>query len=151
MDSSNIAIPVMLAMFFVLALYFILLHLEVHLVTIMKATSKLDGVNEIFRVFASENNPNPSCVNAGPLVRLSANRSFRSSDSDAQDDRLQSSGGKQDETEDDAASALSELTEISESRAPADSEGSDEESEIEVSSAPRTVHRLTLLLSGSTR
>lgn len=136
MDSSDIAIPVMLATFFVLALYFILLHLKVHLVTIMKATSKLAGVDEIFIVIASENNPNPSCVNAGPLVCLSADRSFHSSDTEAQGDQLNSSGVKQDVTEDDAASVLSELTETSEQRPPGDSEGSDEESEIEVSCAP---------------
>lgn len=67
MNSSNIAILIILAAVFVLVFYFILLHLQVYLVTIMKATSILDGVNEIYRVLATENN----LVYAGPFVRLS--------------------------------------------------------------------------------
>ena len=46
--------------------------------------------------------------------------------------------------EDDAVSVLSELTEISELRVATNNEHSDEESEAEVSSIPRTLHRLTL-------
>ena len=70
------AILVILATFSVLALYFILLHLQVYLVTIMKATSMLDGVSEIYSVLAVENNS----VYAGPVVRVSVYRLFHSSD-----------------------------------------------------------------------
>lgn len=45
--------------------------------------------------------------------------------------------------EDDTVSVLSELTDISEPRAPGDSDGPDTESEIEVSSALRALHHLT--------
>jgi hypothetical protein len=147
MESFTITGLIMLTAFFVLAFYFILLHLQAHIVTIMKATSMLDGVNEIYGVLATEDD----LVYAGLVVRLSVYRCSHSSDIEIQDERpdVDSSEGKQDATtlpprlEDDATSVLSELTEISEPRTPRDDERYDEESEADVSSIPRTLHRLT--------
>ena len=65
-----------------------------------------------------------NAVYAGPVARVSVYRLFH--------------------VEDDAVSALSELTEISEPRVATNNEHSDEESEAEVSSIPRILHRLTL-------
>ncbi len=151
---SDIAIPIMLATFLVLALYLTLLHLEVHLVTTVETTSNLDSVNKTYRVVAPKNNPDPSYLYPFVefVVRLSANRLFHGSDAEVQDKRIDvdSSGGGQDATtsspglEDDAASMLSELTEIPESRAPRDGEDSEEESEGEVSPVLRILHRPTL-------
>ena len=133
------AILVILATFSVLALYFILLHLQVYLVTIMKATSMLDGVSEIYSVLAVENNS----VYAGPAVRVSVYRLFHSSDTEIQDDDKQDTTASPPRLEDDTASVLSELTEISEPRVAWDNERSDEESEVEVSSIPCALRRLT--------
>ena len=134
------AILVILATFSVLALYFILLHLQVYLVTIMKATSMLDGVSEIYSVLAVENNS----VYAGPVVRVSVYRLFHSSDTEIQDDDKQETTASSPRFEDDAVSVLSELTEISEPRVAWDNERSDEESEVEVSSIPRVLHGLVI-------
>ncbi|KAN0136716.1 hypothetical protein V8E53_005486 [Lactarius tabidus] len=121
------AILIMLTAFSALAFYFILLHLRVYLVTIMKATSILDGVNEIYRVLATENNPvYAGLVDERPEVDISEGRQ----DATAWPPRL----------EDDAASVLSELTQTSEPRAARDNEHSDEESEAEVPLAE--IHRL---------
>jgi hypothetical protein len=121
---SIIVIPFALAALFALAMYLVLLHLKV---TNIKSTSTFDGVNAIYKVIAPEN---LSCVYAGSVVHLCANRLFYS---DATASPL----------EDDTASVLSELTDISEPRTPGDSEDPDIESEIEVSSAPLALHRLT--------
>ncbi|KAI9450850.1 hypothetical protein BJY52DRAFT_1300766 [Lactarius psammicola] len=156
MDSSAIAIPMMLATFFVLALYFTLLRLEVHLVTIVETTPKLDSVNMTYRVVAPKNNPDPSYLYSRVefVVRLSASKLFHSSEAEVQDKRIgvDSSGGGQDATtsppgpEDDAVSMLSELTEISEPRVPRDSEPSEYESEEDVPLAE--IHRLKRNSSG---
>ena len=127
------AILVILTTFSVLALYFIFLHLQVYLVTIMKATSMLDGVSEIYSVLVVENNS----VYAGPVVRVSVYRLFHSSDTEIQDDDKQDTTASPPRFEDDTASVLSELTEISEPRVAWDNERSDEESEAEVSAIPR--------------
>jgi hypothetical protein len=140
-------ILIVLTAFSALAFYFILPHLRVYLVTIMKATSILDGVDEIYRVLATVNNP----VYAGLVVSLSVYRLFHRFNIEIQDERpeVDISEGRQDATawpprlEDDAASVLSELTQTSEPRAARDNEHSDEESEAEVSSISRILHRLT--------
>ena len=134
------AILIILATFSVLALYFILLHLQVYLVTIMKATSMLDNVSEIYSVLAVENNS----VYARPVVRVSVYRLFHSSDTEIQDDDKQDTTASPPRLEDDTASVLSELTEISEPRVAWDNERSDEESEAEVSSIPSVLHRLMI-------
>ena len=72
------AILVVLATVSALALYFIFLHLRVYLVTLMKATSMLDGVCEVYSVLALENN----FVYAGSVVRVSVYRLFHSSDTE---------------------------------------------------------------------
>ncbi|KAH9027568.1 hypothetical protein EDB84DRAFT_1439830 [Lactarius hengduanensis] len=103
-----------------LVLYFALLHLEIHLVTIVETTSNSDDVDERYRMVTSKNRPNPSHVYAEFV-----------------DERVDvdSSGGGQGATtssaglEDDAASTLSEHIELSESRALRDGEDSEEESE----------------------
>ena len=109
----------------------------------MKATSMLDGVSEIYSVLAVENNS----VYAGPVVRVSVYRLFHSSDIEIQeersDDKLETTASPP-HLEDDTASVLSELTEISEPRVAWDNERSDEESEAEVSSIPRVLHRLMI-------
>ncbi|KAH9030438.1 hypothetical protein EDB85DRAFT_1434873 [Lactarius pseudohatsudake] len=133
MEFSDIAIPIMQATVSVLALYFALLHLEIHLVTIVETTSNSDHVDERYRVVTSKNRPNPSHVYAEFV-----------------DERVDvdNSGGGQGATtssaglEDDAVSTLSEHIELSESRAPRDGEDSEEVSE-EVSYVLRILHRLT--------
>ncbi|KAH9057180.1 hypothetical protein EDB87DRAFT_1686583 [Lactarius vividus] len=132
MEFSDIAIHIMQVTVFVLTLYFALLHLEIHLATIMETTSNYDDVNERYRVIAPPppppNRPYPSHVYAEFV--------------DEKVD-VDSSGGGQRQTtssahlEDDAVSTLSELTELSESGAPRDGE---EESEEEVPLAE--IHRL---------
>ncbi|KAH9030442.1 hypothetical protein EDB85DRAFT_1963402, partial [Lactarius pseudohatsudake] len=127
-EFSDIAIPIMQATVSVLALYFALLHLEIHL----------------------KKSSNPSHVYAEFVVRLFANGLFHCSDTEVQDERVDvdSSGGGQGATtssaglENDAVSTLSEHIELSESRALRDGEDSEEESE-EVSYILRILHRLT--------
>ncbi|KAH8981670.1 hypothetical protein EDB92DRAFT_1820174 [Lactarius akahatsu] len=112
----------------VLALYFALLHLKIHLVTIVETTSDSDHVDERYRVVAPKNHPNPPHVYTEVVVRLSASGLFYDVDS---------SGGRQGATtssaglEDDAGSTLLEHIELSKSRAPRDGEDSEEESEEE--------------------
>ncbi|KAH9030435.1 hypothetical protein EDB85DRAFT_2146734 [Lactarius pseudohatsudake] len=132
MEFSDIAIPIMQATISILALYFALLHLEIHLVTIVETTSNSDDVNERYRVVPPK---------ITPIRRMS----MRSLSCDERVD-VDSSGGGQGATtssaglEDGAASTLSELTELSESRAPGDGEDSEEESEEDVL---QILHQLT--------
>ncbi|KAH8981668.1 hypothetical protein EDB92DRAFT_1952945 [Lactarius akahatsu] len=115
--------------------------------SIVETTSNSDHVDERYRVVTSKNRPNPSHVYAEFVVRRESS--------------VDSSGGGQGTTtssaglEDDAASTLSELTELSDSRAPRDGEDSDEESEeeigeelIEVGFSSSPVHSLKLAAKG---
>ncbi|KAH9014276.1 hypothetical protein EDB85DRAFT_2157550 [Lactarius pseudohatsudake] len=146
MEFSDIAIPIMQATVSVLVLYFALLHLEIHLVTIVETTSNPDDADERYRVVTSKNRPNPSHVYAEFVVHLSVNGLFHGSDTEVQDERVDvdNSGGGQGATtssaglEDDAVSTLSEHIELSESRALRDGEDSEEESE----EALAEIHRL---------